>query len=116
MFGERVGQPGRKVAERFARRVLEAERLLHLVAVDRLDERRSGAVGRRRNLPRERRGFERRAAVGQRADDQQPLSGLHVQRDLYGELCVGLQFVVEIHQHILVRACGSRAVRHRHQA
>ena len=70
--------------------MLEAQRLLRLVAVKRFDERRAGAIRRRRDLPRERRRFERRAAVGERPDDHQPLSRLHVQRNPHRELCIHL--------------------------
>ena len=82
VLGERLGQPRRIIAERIARRVLEPQRLLRLVAVDRLDERRSGAIRCGRDFTRERRRFERRAAVGQRPDNHQPLSRLQVQRNL----------------------------------
>ena len=68
----------------------EAQRLLHLVAVNRFDERRTGAIGCRGDLPRQWRRFERRAAVCERADNQQPLPRLHVQRNPYGELRISL--------------------------
>ena len=115
VFGERFRQPRRKIAERVARRVLEPQRLLRFVAVNRFDERRAGAIRRCGNLTRQRRRFERCAAIRERSDNHQPLPRLQVQRNPHGELRINLQLSIESIQRILNRLLQSRE-RLRHTA
>jgi hypothetical protein len=83
---ERLGQPAREVVERLGGAVREPRHEHGLVAPEHLDERGAGAVGAGGNLTDERRRFQRDAAAGQRADDDQALAGLKVQTDPDGQV------------------------------
>src|SRR5881628_4055242 len=69
----------------------KADELQRLVAPDCLDQLRARAIRARRDVPDDRRRFERHAAVHERPDDQQPLPGLEVQSNFDGELAVQLK-------------------------
>ena len=103
-------QPVGELVERVARRVREARGEQRLVAPQRLDEPRAGLVRGGGDLPHERRRFERRAAVGHRADDQQPLPGLKVEPDSYRELGIGAQLLLVHCTKIVIRRVQSRGV------
>src|SRR5207244_2610887 len=61
-----------------------------------LDERRPGLIAGCRDVPHERRRFQRYTAIGERTDDQQPLSGTQVEPDTDRELAVLPQACVDI--------------------
>ena len=90
MLDQRLRQPGGELAERIARRVPDASQLQRFVAPDRLDEACAGAIGALRDVPDQGGRVERRAAVGERANDHEALPGLQVERHLDRELAVAL--------------------------
>ncbi len=69
------------------------------VAPDGLDEARARCIRRRRDVPHQRSGLERHAAVGEWTDDQQALVPLQIQSDPDGEVRVDLQRPIEVHAH-----------------
>src|SRR2546423_1429184 len=97
MFGERLGQPRRKMPERVPPGVLETRELQRLISPDRLDELRARAIRARGDVPDERRRFERHTAIHQWSDNQQPLPRLQVEGDLDGNLAVSLEFLLGFH-------------------
>ena len=96
VLNEGLRQPARERRERLARRVRHARELLRLVAPERLDIARARLVGTGHDLPHERRRLERDAAVGERADDQEALAGLEVERDPDGEIGVSGELIVVV--------------------
>ena len=113
VFEERLGQPGRELAERVARGVLKPHQLERFVAPDDLDQRRARLVGAGHDVPDEGRRFERRAAAGQRSDDQQALAGPEIEAHPDGELAVGLKARFQIcrHWHSVSQPRGPRQPR-----
>ncbi len=88
VFEEGAREPFRELSERLARGVLEPQEQQLLVAPQHFDQRRASAVGAHRDPTDERRRLERRAAVGERTDDEQPLAGSQVQADLDDQVAV----------------------------
>ena len=99
VLGESVRKPGRELLEGIARRVLEARELQRLVAPQRLDKLRAGLVGTLGDASNQRGRLERRAAVGERPDDQQPLAGLQVEGNPNGQIAVERECSVEVSRH-----------------
>jgi hypothetical protein len=95
MFDERLRQPGGRFRERVGPGVAEPYELQRFVTPDRFDERRAGAIRAGRDMPHERRRFERHAAAGERPDDDEPLALLKVEADPDGELGIRLKRSVE---------------------
>jgi hypothetical protein len=94
---QRARQPRRELGERVLARVVEPRQLHGLVAPDRFHQRRAGAIGARRDAAHQRRRLQRDAAVHQRSDDEQALTGLEVERDVDRDICVGFEPVIRCH-------------------
>jgi len=81
----------------------EAREQQRFIAPDDFHERGASPVCAGRDMSHERRRLERHAG-GERPEDQQPLAGLKIERDLDDELAVCLELLFEIgrlHGHLL---------------
>ena len=88
MLQQRIRQPGGELFERIAWRMPVTQELKRFVTPERFDVSCSSSIRTLRNPANKRSSVERRAAVCNRTDDEQPLMRLEVEGDFHGELAV----------------------------